>query len=89
MPTKTSKTTRKHGTVTRIRLYADEVRTLEKVESILAELGGYNSVESRQPIWNTRDSVRKIREVYTDYQSNGQQQLPLEEDETPHCPDAL
>ena len=38
MPKKTSSTTRKHGEVTRIQLYADEQRVLDRAAEILEAL---------------------------------------------------
>ena len=73
MPQKTSRTTRKHGTVTRIKLYADEVRTITKASYLLRELEGLvDSVEDVNEL-KKADHVLAIGLKYTDYRDNGEQ----------------
>lgn len=73
MPQKTSKTTRKHGTVTEIKLYADEVRTLSRAESLLAELRDLLSREDPDfEELNRAVGVLAYSKKYTHYKSNGQ-----------------
>ncbi len=74
MPSKTSKTTRKHGTVTRIQLYADEQRCLDNAFRILESLAGHLGTERKdaQELLNIACLVASAGDKYTDYQDNGE-----------------
>jgi len=80
VPSKTSKTTRKAGTVTRIKLYADERRCLLRAGGVIIELSELlGEGEPQAKLAALSRSLDAAVETYRDYQDNVQASLGFDE----------
>ena len=80
MPSKTSRTTRKYGTVTRIKLYADEKARVKRINADFGELCWQtHDEEDRELIRDSLAGLNRLVVKYTDYQDNGQASLDFDE----------
>ena len=74
MPSKTSKTTRKHGTVTEISTTKNELDRMRAVHADMEELHTYWSTvddEVANRIEDARRSLAGVISKYANYKSNG------------------
>ena len=86
MPAKTSTTTRKHGTVVKIRIYADEKKRLDRLIDDMDELCTMiPNAEDKQKLNNAMLAVCDIARKYANYSSNGKEDnASLVEEEEPN-----